>query len=81
MCRRNFHVDPYKIEPCFRTFPKFKQIMPLLLLNTNGRRIMTGHSQNFFILSFFLSFVCMFRPFIGAPPFGVVMLVLIKVTN
>ena len=32
-------------------------------------------------LSFFLSFVCMFRPFIGAPPFGVVKLVLIKVTN
>ena len=31
--------------------------------------------------SFFLSFVCMFRPFVGAPPFSVVMLVLIKVTK
>ena len=24
----NCHVDPYKIEACFRTFPKFKLIMP-----------------------------------------------------
>ena len=24
LCRRNCHVDPHKIETCFRTFPKFK---------------------------------------------------------
>ena len=28
LCRPNCHVYPYKIEACFRTFPKFKLIMP-----------------------------------------------------
>ena len=46
LCRRNCHVYPYMIGPCFRTFPKFKLIMPFTFSNTNWSRIMTGHCQN-----------------------------------
>ena len=37
LCRRNCHVDPYKIETCFRAFPKFKLInAPYLYLTQIG---------------------------------------------
>ena len=26
LCKRNCHVNPHKIETCFRAFPKFKLI-------------------------------------------------------
>ena len=49
LCRRISHIDPYKIETCFRTFPKFKLIMTTLLPTTIRRRIKTGYSLNSFI--------------------------------
>ena len=37
LCRRNCHVNPNKIETCFRAFPKFKLInAPHLYLTQIG---------------------------------------------
>ena len=41
------HVNPYKIETCIRTFPKFKLNNALHLYLT--RKIKTGYSLNSFI--------------------------------
>ena len=49
LCRRNCHVDPHKIETCFRTFPKFKLTnAPHFQLMQNRRRIRAGYSPNSF---------------------------------
>ena len=69
--------------------PEYQQISALHILCQKKRRNSVSLTLNAFVNAqssssfFFLSFVCMFRPFIGAPPFcfSVVMLVLIKVTN
>ena len=37
LCRRNYHVNPHKIETCFRALPKFKLInAPHLYLTQIG---------------------------------------------
>ena len=47
--RRNCHVDPHKIETCFRTFPKLKLTnAPHFHLMQNRRRIRAGYSPNSF---------------------------------
>ena len=49
LCRRNCHVDPHKIETCFRTFPKLKLTnAPHFHLMQNRRRIRAGYSPNSF---------------------------------
>ena len=49
LCRRNCHVDPHKIDTCFRTFPKFKLTnAPHFYLMQNRRRIRAGYSPNSF---------------------------------
>ena len=49
LCRRNCHVDPHKIETCFRTFPKFKLTnAPHFHLMQNRRRIRAGYSPHSF---------------------------------
>ena len=48
LCRRNCHVNPYKIEAYFRMLSTLKQTMTHTFINTDRRRIMAGYSQNSF---------------------------------